>query len=553
MGGKEASRGFIYQGFAAVLEALTQDGWDKIYVEFPTAEDKVDIALEYQGQTIKAIQVKSTINTFSEASIITWINDLVADVSSSEYHIFLIGQCEKSAVTFLNALLKYQNHNLDKTSNSALESFDTDILDKNKITYSILPFDIKSLLSIVQNSMHKYISTKKYKISYDQLEILSDAVFSTQMLLSTDGSSITKEVFDAKIFKWFELMGGSALQKIIASATHKIQFYDLNEKIFSDTIAPLSLTAYKPYKEYILHILDECRKYIEKISKIDLLPYTGDIPKTVEVDVKKLLTDKDLFSKLSAPVRAELKDAEKDRIIEKAKCLLDIDIHSEFFDVGNLTLKYNLWDRNCDIIGENIEKEKYELINKLSFEFTKYEVAQLFSETFSAYILLPLTIINSNSVMDKNITVKIFIDNDSAITFNTNEYPNNDYSHAFADYICSKKLIDIFFDLPISSHISKEDEIFFEPISFPNPLSGDYKFTSEDFYISLAKNIANATIIQEKQKVYEFTIDSLRPNEIKWLSRIIILKPLKKDIQISYQVLSNQSDGTLSGTLCISK
>ena len=37
MGGKEASRGFIYQGFAAVLEALTQDGWDKIYVEFPTA------------------------------------------------------------------------------------------------------------------------------------------------------------------------------------------------------------------------------------------------------------------------------------------------------------------------------------------------------------------------------------------------------------------------------------------------------------------------------------------------------------------------------------
>lgn len=38
MGGKEASRGFLYQGFASVLDALTDKGnWDKIYVEFPTS------------------------------------------------------------------------------------------------------------------------------------------------------------------------------------------------------------------------------------------------------------------------------------------------------------------------------------------------------------------------------------------------------------------------------------------------------------------------------------------------------------------------------------
>ena len=33
VGGKEASRGFLYQGFASVLEALTdKDNWDKIYI-----------------------------------------------------------------------------------------------------------------------------------------------------------------------------------------------------------------------------------------------------------------------------------------------------------------------------------------------------------------------------------------------------------------------------------------------------------------------------------------------------------------------------------------
>ncbi len=55
MGGKEASRGFLYQGFASVLEALTdKNKWDKIYIEFPTSNDKVDIALGAANKVIKS-------------------------------------------------------------------------------------------------------------------------------------------------------------------------------------------------------------------------------------------------------------------------------------------------------------------------------------------------------------------------------------------------------------------------------------------------------------------------------------------------------------------
>lgn len=55
MGGKEASRGFLYQGFASVLEALTDKGnWDKIYVELPTSNDKVDIALSSKIKLLNA-------------------------------------------------------------------------------------------------------------------------------------------------------------------------------------------------------------------------------------------------------------------------------------------------------------------------------------------------------------------------------------------------------------------------------------------------------------------------------------------------------------------
>ncbi len=67
MGGSDASRGFVYQGFVSVLEALTDgNAWDKIYVEYPTKGDKVDIALERQNRLIKCIQVKSTVNIFTK-------------------------------------------------------------------------------------------------------------------------------------------------------------------------------------------------------------------------------------------------------------------------------------------------------------------------------------------------------------------------------------------------------------------------------------------------------------------------------------------------------
>lgn len=69
VGGKEGSRGYLYQAFASVLEAMCQKNWDKIYIEFDSDDDKVDIALEENNRIFKSVQVKSTINTFSKNSL----------------------------------------------------------------------------------------------------------------------------------------------------------------------------------------------------------------------------------------------------------------------------------------------------------------------------------------------------------------------------------------------------------------------------------------------------------------------------------------------------
>ena len=177
MGGKEASRGFLYQGFASVLEALTDKGnWDKIYVEFPTSNDKVDIALEQQNQIVKCIQVKSTINTFTKSDIKTWLDDLIKDIESPEYELFLIGQCDKSANTFIKSIEKYYGKVLDKEAKSSLNGFDTD-------------------------SLHQYISDSNQMMAFDQIRFIASATVNDQMISSTHGKGIDRKEFDEEMEK----------------------------------------------------------------------------------------------------------------------------------------------------------------------------------------------------------------------------------------------------------------------------------------------------------------------------------------------------------------
>ena len=79
MGGKEGGRGYLYQGIVAVLEALRRNDWDRIYIEFPTEGDKVDIALKSADTITDAIQVKSTVNSFSKGDISKWLKDIITD------------------------------------------------------------------------------------------------------------------------------------------------------------------------------------------------------------------------------------------------------------------------------------------------------------------------------------------------------------------------------------------------------------------------------------------------------------------------------------------
>ena len=217
MGGKEASRGFLYQAFAAILEALCDEKWDKIYVEYASNDDKVDIALEENGKISKSIQVKSTINSFSKTSIINWLKALIKDdVGATEFQLCLIGQCDKDAIVFINSIEKFQSDSLDDKARTSLKEFDTDIIKDKKITFKNLNYDVSSLEAIVRDSLAKYVSYKGISLTFEQTDIIAKANVYEQMLYSTHGNGIDRKTFDENLQKHIFLVAKNQTSKRIS-------------------------------------------------------------------------------------------------------------------------------------------------------------------------------------------------------------------------------------------------------------------------------------------------------------------------------------------------
>ncbi len=217
VGGKEASRGFLYQGFASVLEALTNtDNWDKIYIEYPTSNDKVDIALKKDDKIIKSIQVKSTINAFSKHDIQNWIRDLIKDIDAPEYELYLIGQCEKSARIFMNSIDKFYNNTIDQAAKTSLDGFNTDLLKDKRIYFRLLPFDREQLEASIRDSLHEYISHRDHRMTFEQIKFIASAIVNDQMISSTHGNGIDRRRFDEELEKRILLVADKYSSKRIS-------------------------------------------------------------------------------------------------------------------------------------------------------------------------------------------------------------------------------------------------------------------------------------------------------------------------------------------------
>jgi hypothetical protein len=484
LGGKESIRGFLYQGFASVLEALTQDFWEKIHVEYPVG-NKVDIALESKCSLIKSIQVKSSINLFTKNSILTWLNELIEDAISKEYSICLIGPCDEDANTLINSISKYQAGTKDAKSKRSLEGFNTTILDRHDITISVLPFEETYLQGIVRDALHKYISFKNYTLEYSCLEIISKSILMTQMLLGTKGKGISKEDFDKKIFKWLETTSGGTLKNSLQKANHKLIFYNQETGKCSDSMSESSIIDYYNYKQYLNTNVDACNNLIAEIDGIKLPSHEDKkveepgsketLPINTDTNSKSLSTlnlkrINNSFNVNSIKINkcnleffnqyAEISDTEKEKLIRDIKDLFNIDVEKEFFYVGNLKkeMKTGVFGgQSYEYNGNKTEEHKNDLINHLQSRIFLYKTITRFVNNISKCSVLPIAIHNTSNNSDQNITIKLYLNKSNTKLFQGCDYPKDDYVLSLPKLFCEEDgIIGNIFGLKPDCNISVE-------------------------------------------------------------------------------------------------
>lgn len=201
MGGVEGSRGYVYQGIVAVLEALKCSDWDQIYIEPYTEEDKVDIALKRKGVITDAIQVKSTNGSFSAGSLKSWINDIINDFSCPSYKLILVGNCGQSATSFRNALEKVQatSGNLSAKDWGALDSFNTSLLENCRVKIDILPYEPGNLMGLIRDALNSWVFGWGSQLNPQQLALLSEKLLTCQLIKSTRGQYTDRTLFEEEI------------------------------------------------------------------------------------------------------------------------------------------------------------------------------------------------------------------------------------------------------------------------------------------------------------------------------------------------------------------
>lgn len=206
MGGKEGSRGYVYQGIVAVFEALSQNSWDKIYVEFPTDGDKVDIALSACGNVVRVIQVKSTDNTFCPSNVKQWLQDLYKDYPCTQYELVLIGQCSSTTRDFINSIEKYKVNQQDKKMVKSLAQFNTTILNNADVSVRSLPNDLLSLQANARDALSRYLEGRHPPLSFSQANFIVQAMITDQLLQSTKGGYIDRTEYDEEFNKRINLI-----------------------------------------------------------------------------------------------------------------------------------------------------------------------------------------------------------------------------------------------------------------------------------------------------------------------------------------------------------
>lgn len=561
MGGQAGSRGYIYQGIVAILESLVNDEWDKIYVEYISKDEKVDIALEKKSRLIKTIQVKSSINQFTKKNLITWIDALIHDEDADEYQLHLIGNCEKNAEIFIRSIEKYYKSYKDTLDDKARKSLGeyVEVLSNYNVTVKLFNNDEDALLAYVRDTLNQYIFKRGSFVAQDTLSILANALTFGMMLLGTKGDYEEREKYEERIFSWLKQTSNGDIRSLRQFSEYKILGH--KEGSLIEEYKPIKIEELIGFINYKNNLLLQGRQLIDKIDPIKLPKYIKmEIDKENKADnnLQSIVTksgleftpaiQQDIMS-ISKFHSSEMSSKRKAELKKDIKKIWNINLKDEFFYVGNLQEKNDI--NSFEYKGTDVEKNKAILISDLEEVIYKLHKLDTLQSVFEDKYFLLLCLKNISLYPDDNITVHIKIDD-----YNAKFYTIKNESEG------NKELLDVLSDallrnneemLKILFLVKSNDSVSLEKIK-QNLLGlrpkyngyGREKYRFKDLSDTISKYIA-----EENNGQVSYSFSSLRAGEAKWLFPWIVLSNVNSTCNLHYKILSNNTDGNCEGDILI--
>lgn len=374
----------------------------------------------------------------------------------------------------------------------------------------------------------------------------------TSFALEGKDKSAEKYRVVKRLFEDIRDLRNAPLRSRSGIATHILGSYDLEQKKVTSILVPLKI---EEQESYILHnqeLIEDSRKLVEEIREIRIETQAvdkGNIPADEPQNEMISLMTQSFINKENL-VRI---DAEKER--ENIRKWLEIEVEDEFFNCGNLKSRLQLLNGSEIYIGTEEEKLKYEKLTDLFYYLSELDMRSNYINTFSGLSFIPVAIQNISVTEDQNIRIVLHVENGVIV------YPDKELIckelEGLQGYVCRDEdendgigIIEELFALSEDGTIHMEEKEYNIPrMKTPVMINGRLQYPGKDehdYEDELQEYIASP----EGPGYYEFEVDSLRPNECKWLSQGLLVKANEGFI-IRYQIHSAHSAGDLSGELVL--
>ncbi|MBQ9879919.1 MAG: hypothetical protein IJM45_05745 [Clostridia bacterium] len=248
-------------------------------------------------------------------------------------------------------------------------------------------------------------------------------------------------------------------------------------------------------------------------------------------------------------------------IEEEVRKYYDLILCDDFCDLGGLQQSSLVISHSSPSLeGTDKEKEKYGLLIELEGKLADIGIRDMFFHMFDDVFIIPLAIKNISTKSDERITVNIKVIQGHPIQ-PTSDFFNQEFS-GLEGSVHDDHLIAELLQLPENGDITYDKSYSREPIEphipkFHMPMIDGFGYASEPASNAEDYEQELQNYVQELSDgscdEYRFVIGALRPNEMVWLDRVMLIQPVDGQVMLNYSIKSNNSTGELSGVLSLNK